>query len=1035
MSLLDRYAANTVKRPKTLIAVAVVIIILLSFNAPHLDEYILYSIDLFIPTTLEAKRTQEIISTKIGVEQADVEFIVVEADGSRLFSEDGRLLLSRLTRGLEESSGVTLKGVREVVSITKVYDEVLNVYWLKMNETYRNIEDFVRSNLTKLHLAFYEMVDSLHTLHTQLYHTLNNLTAASEIVYGVPALYLKVWSNTVEQMFKANPTRPISTKLVNELAFNTSLAMLPADGRALTESYLKAFYSAWSSSLKEDFLSLSDLTPQNLYGRAQEAIDSTAPLIFNSATLGKASLLFTKVHNIMNLTTWLDASLRHDLLKDVTITLVSEEAGLEPESVKKVFNLGAEISEQELNKLTVDLLSERQVANRTLLETCLELGRNPTSEEIDAVVKSVTSKLFEDIKARFPKPSFPESIPKDLYNRFVSSDNKTTIIIVRFNHNLTESEKEANIKSLHNIVEEVKEPSFTILLTGPMSLSHDIKSINTRDIENIDKATIIVVFILGAFVLTSLVVPSISLITVGAALFAALGLLTLLSSIGFKPYYLLRSMISVVTLGAGVDYVIFMLFRYLEERTIQSDNSVAVKRTALHAGGAVVLSASAVIIGFLSLTLSEIGILRSIGLGLAIGILITLAAALLIIPSTLFIVKERILWPRKRIPTHAARIVLFRRMAHYCVSKPKKILAIGLLITVALGVILSTITVTFNDIEMLPPFESKEGVEHILNAFGAAPFSQAQVVVLSKEPLFYDTIINVGLYLALDRLGQEVSAVDGVVAHYTLGPTRPNGTYISPEEADKSIIKQFMDKEGKIFLITTSLKHFYTSDEAFRTIKSIREKAAELVREEKALSGAEILVGGSAAFYYDIMSKINADFLYFIIPVACVSIFLILLIALGSFIIPLRLLATTAMSVVWSLALLVLVFQHWLGFQIYWLTPFLTFALLMGLGMDYDIFLITRVREEALKGFSDEQAVVNAVEKTGLVLTGAGLILGSALATLMLSPNIVLKEMGFALSAAIFIDTFFMRLVFNPSIIVVAKKWNWWPRRLAQKNQ
>lgn len=1035
MSLLDRYAANTVKHSKKLIALAAVIIILLSFNAPHLDDYILHSIDPFIPTTLEAKRAQEIISTKIGVEQADIEFVVVEADGSRLLSEDGRLLLSRLTRVLEESSGVTLKGVRDVVSITKVYDEVLNVYWMKMNETYHKIEDSVRSNLTKLHLAFYEMVDSLHTLHTQLYNTLNNLTAASEIVYGVPALYLKVWSNVVEQMFKANPTRPIPTKLVNELAFNTSLAMLPADGRALTESYLKAFHSAWSSSFKEDFLSLSDLTPQKLYGRAQQAIDSTAPIIFNSATLGKASLLFTKVHNIMNLTTWLDASIRQDLLKDATIALVSEEAGLEREIVMKVFNLGSKVSEQELSKLTIDLLSERQVANRTLLETCSELGRNPTAEEIDAIVKSLASKLFEDIKASFPKPVFPESIPKDLYNRLVGSDNKTTIILIRFNHNLTESEKDANIKSLRNIVEELREPGFTILLTGPTSLFYDIRSINTRDIENIDKATIIVVFILGAFVLTSLVVPSISLITVGAALFAALGLLTLLSSIGFKPYYLLRSMIIVVTLGAGVDYVIFMLFRYLEERTLQSDNSVAVKRTALHAGSAVILSAAAVIIGFLSLTLSEIGVLRSIGVGLALGILVTLAAALLVIPSTLSIVKERILWPRKSIPTLATRIVLFRRMAHYCVSKPKKILAIGLLVTVALGVILSTITITFNDIEMLPPFESKEGVEYILNAFGAAPLSQAQVVVLSKEPLFNDTTINPGLYQALDRLSQEVSRIDGVAAQYTLGPTRPNGTFIPPEKVDKSVVKRFMDEEGKIFLITTSLNHFYTSDEAFRTIKSIRERAVELVREERALDGAEILVGGSAAFYYDIMNRINADFLYLIIPVACVGIFLLLLIALGSILLPLRLLVTTAMSVVWSLALLVLVFQHWLGFEIYWLIPLLTFAVLMGLGMDYDIFLITRVREEALKGFSDEQAVVNAVEKTGLVLTGAGLILGSALATLMISPNIVLKEMGFALSAAIFIDTFFMRLIFNPSIIVVAKKWNWWPRRLAQKTQ
>jgi RND superfamily putative drug exporter len=1027
--LLDKYAALSTQRGKFLIALWVIVVIILGLNLPALEEHIQHSVDPFIPSTLEAKRAQQIISEKIGSDQGDTEILVVKAERGDIISGEGRGYLSTLSKTIESKGREDLKGFVGVISATTLYEEILAKYWAKMNETYREIEQKIKANLTEAHKQFYRAADELQTLHKTLYTLLNKLTEAAQIMYGVPALYLQAWASAAQQIAQANPLQPIPVKSLNEIAYNTAVKMLPEEGKPLTEAYLKAFHTAWSLTFTEEYIKITDLKPQLLYTKAQTAINTVTPLVFTPTNVGEASKIFTDLSKVMNITQWVDPTTRQQLIEDVTTSIVSKESGLSENVLKGLINLGPNATQRDIEAFTATLLAEKGL-EKSIIQICLEVGREPTPEALDAAAQNLTQKVFTEIRSKFPTPAFPDSIPKDIYNRLVSGDNKTALILIRFNSSLSEAEQRVAVEALRKIVAEVKQAGFTTLLTGPMTLSFDVKKQDVEDIGVIDKVTILLIFVLGAALIASLIVPTLSLLTVGSALAAALGLLALLAELGFKQYYLLRSMISVVILGAGVDYVIFMIFRYIEERGNNIDYTAAVKRTAIHAGGAVILSASTVLIGFSCLALSSIGILQSIGIGLALGILLTLTGALLAIPSTLSIIKDKILLPRKTIPSFAIRIAIFRRMAHYCVSKPKRVLAIGLLATAALGAVITTISITYGDIEMLPSFESKRGLDAILSSFGAAPLSQTQIVVVSQEPLFTDSGIKTDLYQALDRLHTEISKLDGVYPEYTYGPTRPRGEYVAPEDVDRSSLRQFVDEKGKTFIITTSLKSFYTADEAFTTIKKIREKACEVAREEAALRGAEILVGGGAAFYLDLTTTINRDFFYLIIPAACIGIFVILLVALGSVLLPLRLLATTAMSAVWSIAILTLVFQYGLGAKIYWLTPLLTFSVLMGLGIDYDVFLITRVKEEAMKGLSDEEAVVNAVERTGLVLTAAGLILGSALGSLMLSPNLVLKEMGFALSLAIYIDTFFMRIFLNPSIIVLAKRWNWWPRGL-----
>jgi RND superfamily putative drug exporter len=150
---------------------------------------------------------------------------------------------------------------------------------------------------------------------------------------------------------------------------------------------------------------------------------------------------------------------------------------------------------------------------------------------------------------------------------------------------------------------------------------------------------------------------------------------------------------------------------------------------------------------------------------------------------------------------------------------------------------------------------------------------------------------------------------------------------------------------------------------------------------------------------------------------------------------PIRLIMTLLASVVWTIAAYVVVFQIWGGMSTEWLLPIFLFCALMGLGVDYDIFLVSRIREEVLKGKSDEEAIEHAVKATGTIITLCGAVMASAFGSMMISSSLELKEFGFVLFLAIILDATLMRLVIVPAIMVLMKKYNWWMPFAGQKGQ
>ncbi|MER3601844.1 MAG: hypothetical protein C4339_03895 [Nitrososphaerota archaeon] len=1006
--------------------------LLLASQAQGFDGHLIYSFDPFIPASLEAKKAQDMAHALFNQSSPDAEFVVISGPEGFVATQEALQLLRELGRSIAQEPA--LKGLISVNSLASVFDRINATYWERLNATLAQLRPGLLANLTRLHDELFGLLQRLAQLHSALFSLAKAANSSSDVIYGLPSLYLQAWYQAVQKVNQSSPGQPLPVGLINWLALTAVNSSLPGQNRNITYPFLYAFYSAWNSSFTGPFIQPQDLLPSNALLRAQAAIDRTVPLLFNATVLGMAAEPFLVAWRAMNITQWQGSVNRFALVLRASVDELARSQGLDRALLLQLAALGQEPSQEALQDMAVSLLSQRSGADPGLLRKVVALGPQPAPGALEGLATELLEGVRSGLLVKFPPPRYPSSIPSSIFSQLSDKGNATTYILVTFQGNLSRESSFSNVQALRSLVHARTSSSagLKLYVTGGYSFSYDVSALHSSDVQNIDRVTVLVVFALLAALLASLVAPLLPLALIGSALLMSLGVLALLAQVGFKLFYFVRSTISVVTLGAGIDYVIYMLFRYLEERENGAPTQEAIQKTTRYAGETVVTSALAVAIGFGSLATSRVGLLQSLGLSLALGVLLALSAALLLVPSLLYLLRDAILWPRRTLPSFSYRLQLFRAAANVAIKHRRKVIAAGLIATALLGLLALSMSRTYNDLDMVPALESKRGFELILAGFGAQPLSPAYVVLSTHAALFSSGTVNSSVYQALDDVCSAIASTPGVRADSVRCPTRPQGKYVTPDALRYNESSPYIGRDGTSYLFRLSLESFYSSEQAFSTIRQLRQNLASGLRAEPVLAGATAYVGGPAAFYLDLSTAINEDYARAIIPAAFIGIFIVLLLLLRSAVIPLLFLVTTVMSTIWTLGLLVAVFQLLLHVDIYWLTPIILFTVLIGLGMDYNVFLITRVREGVLQGLADEEAAAKAVERTALVLTGAGLIMAAAFGSLLVSADYVLKETGFALSVGILFDTFLVRLFMSPAIIASAKRWNWWPSALSR---
>jgi RND superfamily putative drug exporter len=650
--------------------------------------------------------------------------------------------------------------------------------------------------------------------------------------------------------------------------------------------------------------------------------------------------------------------------------------------------------------------------------------------------------------------TYPIPIPPAILQNFISPDHTVMIVLVSFSKspgsfgsaNIDPILK--NVVIMRNILSQLKAsdsgPSQTYV-TGDLATTADSSLGSERDLGLIEPVTIGAILILAGLFFFAIATPFVPLTIVGLALLITEGGLYLIGKFIVPIQDTTTTFLFTIMLGVGTDYSIFLMARYREERVEGHDKAQAVQTSVTWSGESIATSATTVIIAFGAMTISSFTLLKSIGVGLGFGVLIALLVSLTLIPSFILIAGDRIFWPRsgKRFESYAIkarkkrseRPGYFRRAASFSVKRPLLVLGLTVLISIPAIYISFTGATSYDFTAGLTHAESIDGLKVLQQSFGAGQIGPTQVLVQFPMTILTNGNLTNVAQANLEKLSQNIASLSPNVKEVT-GPTSPTGSPVDATnmtgltQQQKLAILGDIGKDDRTALVTVLFVQEPFTPDSLNTVSQIRSLVTSLQNSDTSLAQDTILVGGASASTLDFANDTTSQFNT--MRVLTVSaIFLVLLVVLGSYPLAITGILSIGLSITWAYAATLLFFNNVLGSGVLFIIPLILFLLLYGIGMDYNIFILTRIREEAQKGKETRQAVVDAVDRTGGIITALAFILAGALGSLLLSSNRLLEGFGFAIALAVVLDAMVVRTYLVPAIMSVLGPRAWWgPSRL-----
>jgi RND superfamily putative drug exporter len=537
----------------------------------------------------------------------------------------------------------------------------------------------------------------------------------------------------------------------------------------------------------------------------------------------------------------------------------------------------------------------------------------------------------------------------------------------------------------------------SVHVTGPAGLSADFGSaFKALDVKLLVGTTVVVVVIL-LLVYRSPILWLVPLMGVGLALVLAQALVyatvrvTGLSSNGQS-----QGLLTVLVFGAGTDYALLMISRYREELRLHRTASAAIRAAIKGAAPAIAASGATVILALLCLLLSDLGSNKSLGPTAAIGIACAMVTMLTFLPALLLVTGRRLFWPfaPQFGPREESRDGLWTRIASFVGRRSRVAWVVSTL--VLSGLALGIVQLNPNGIASVDQYtvtvDSVVGQKIADRHFPAGSGSPAVIIA------------NAGTADAAVAAARAVHGVSGAAV-----------LIASPQSAEPKTV-------GGRVLINADLTAEADSQAARSTVQKLRDA-------EHAIPGAGALVGGTTAVQLDTQASSQRD-LKLIIPLVLVVIFVILALLLRSLLAPVLLVATVVLSFAATLGVSGLVFTqvfHFTGTDPSF--PLTAFVFLVALGIDYNIFLMTRVREEAIRG-GTRSGILKGLASTGSVITSAGIVLAATFSVFGVLPLVIFAEIGFAVAFGVLLDTMLVRTVLVPALVHDIGRRVWWPVRL-----
>ena len=552
---------------------------------------------------------------------------------------------------------------------------------------------------------------------------------------------------------------------------------------------------------------------------------------------------------------------------------------------------------------------------------------------------------------------------------------------------------------------------FGVTMTGKWTLSRDLSALSQSDLKSgelrvgLPAALIILVLVFGA-----LVAAGLPLLLAIVAIIVALGLTGLVAQ-GFTLSVFVVNMLTGMGLALGIDYCLFVVSRVREERARGADHPEAISRAGATASRAVLFSGSAFILAMLGLIIVPSTIMRSLATGAILVGVVAVVAALTLLPAVLALLKDRI--NALRVPYIGRRVErggegrFWAGIARAVARRPAIWFAVAAALLIAAAVPLFSMNIGGASNDTLPNrLEAKKGLIALQQSFPAASAQPAEVVIdgPTTSPQVLAGVARLRRELARDPRFGRVQ-----VARY---PAR-NLTVASVGVGADSL-----------------------SDQAVRAVRDLRSQVIPTAFRDVS---ADVFVGGDTAEnvdFFDVMSRWLPIVLVFVLGLS----FVLLTVAFRSVVISATAIVLNLLSVGAAYGLMVLVFQHGVGADLFgfqqvdtieaWVPLFL-FAVLFGLSMDYQVFLLSRIRERYTETGKTTESVVHAVGTTARIITGAALIIVAVFIGFASGELVMFQQMGFGVAVALLIDATIVRSVLVPASMTLLGKWNWYlPRWL-----
>ncbi len=677
---------------------------------------------------------------------------------------------------------------------------------------------------------------------------------------------------------------------------------------------------------------------------------------------------------------------------------------------------------------------------KSLLET--ELGAPPSalvivfsSPTLSAGTPDFEVAAAEAVRDIPAAPDVVRVVSHLLSPRQVSADRHTAYDVV-----FLDLPPDDSPKALPILRERLRPaPGLDVELAGGPAFYGDVQTVSEADLRRSEVISLPLAALALLFVFGSVVAAGVPLIVGGAAVIVALAGIFVVASLTPMSIFVLN-LATLLGLGLGVDYSLLMTSRFREELALRPDGPdrvpEAVRITVATAGRAVFFSGLTVLLGLLGLVLFEFMILRSVGIAGAIVVGLAVASALTLLPAVLTIVGTHIdRFAVRRVASKAGTEGAWSRLARRVMAHPIAVIIPTLAVILLLGSPFLHVRFNAPDASILPPdVPSRAAFDRLQADFGEGEFAPIVIAIRTDGQATNATNLA-ALYAYSRRLTADprITRVDSLVnvdprltlAQYTLlygDPNGPRDRYVQAALAATT--------KGDLTAFTITTPYGPNRDEGRTLVTDLRTAGSPLAPP----AGVTILVGGGAADVADVVDRVRADFprtALFII----VSTYLVLFLLLRSVVLPAKALVMNTLSIVASFGALVWIFQDGnlsalLGFQplgfVETTQPVILFCVLFGLSMDYEVFLLTRMKEVWDRTGDNVEAVAGGMERSGRIVTSAALIVVLVAGSFAFADIVLIKALGIGMAVAVALDATIIRALLVPATMRLLGHWNWW---------